>query len=239
MFAAERGRKELIQILIEAKANVNLQMKQGQTALMFATEQGHAALIFATEQGHLYVITELLEAKANPEAQNEIKLVAGGRVHGTAENRVEISDFMKKVENNHKYEMVDMSYFHLPTMFSYNEEKRRKAHESFNVTMSEDMKVEEIEVKKAVVPLLPKEVHFEDMYKQIPLMFCATFKYPKFVKFRLDNGADINTIDENGMTALFWASLVEDNEMMKILLEAKTSVNITDWLGRTVLHHAI
>lgn len=71
------------------------------------------------------------------------------------------------------------------------------------------------------------------------MIFCSTLKYPKFVKFLLGKGAIIDATDENGMIALFWATLLEDEEMMKILLEAKVSVSITDWLGRTALHHAI
>lgn len=152
MFAAERGRKKLVEKLIKAKANVNLQMRQG-----------HNALMFATEEGYLDIINLLLEAKANPEAQNEIKVAAGGKVHGHVENRLEILEHMKEVEKNRKHDSVDMSYFYLPTMISYNEVKWREVHESFNTVKSEDIKIEDTEVDKEVKALLPANVDFEDM----------------------------------------------------------------------------
>ena len=55
------------------------------------------------------------------------------------------------------------------------------------------------------------------------------------VKLLLKNGADVNTRDEQDMTALMWASERGHTEMVKLLLENGAHVNAKDVYGYTAL----
>ena len=59
------------------------------------------------------------------------------------------------------------------------------------------------------------------------------------IKEALAAGADINYQDEDGRTALMWASCEERTELVKFLVSAGADVNLRDYYGNTALVDAI
>lgn len=87
--------------------------------------------------------------------------------------------------------------------------------------------------------LFKSYMSYKDHYECTLLMFCASFKYHHFVKYLINKKMNLNDDYDNGMSALTWAALSGGTESVELLLKASASVNETDWLGRTALHHAI
>ena len=58
------------------------------------------------------------------------------------------------------------------------------------------------------------------------------------VKKLIEEGADLNAVDKNRATALYWASLWGRSEIVKMLIEAGADVNAVDVDGETALHFA-
>ena len=58
------------------------------------------------------------------------------------------------------------------------------------------------------------------------------------VKMLLDQGADVNTCDSRGKTALMYAAWIDNAECIDVLLEAGADVNMSDARGMTALMEA-
>jgi ankyrin repeat protein len=91
MRASEKGSANIVQVLMENQADVNVKDVYGATALIRATEQGHiniirlllksadvniqdedgvSALMAAAAKGHEHIVALLLEKGANPQLKN-------------------------------------------------------------------------------------------------------------------------------------------------------------------------
>lgn len=96
MIAAEKGSIELVQLLLDANANIQMRDRQGKTALFYAVEAANE---------NLDVISLLLDHRADPNAETgdgktpllravekgyietaKILLEKGGNVYSTLEN---------------------------------------------------------------------------------------------------------------------------------------------------------
>lgn len=60
----------------------------------------------------------------------------------------------------------------------------------------------------------------------------------KIVRLLIDNGADVEAADRNGMTALMVAAYVDDVSMVQLLLEAGADSEAEDEDGKTALTFA-
>ena len=61
----------------------------------------------------------------------------------------------------------------------------------------------------------------------------------EIVKLLLDNGADVNVHDENGLTPLHNASLFKTSEIVEFLLDRGADIEARDNFGDTALHWAV
>lgn len=80
---------------------------------------------------------------------------------------------------------------------------------------------------------------FKDNEGSSPLYYSASIGLLDVVQFLLDEGADVNTTNENGATALTVAARYGHEPVVQLLLEHKADINWGDELGRTALHAAV
>jgi ankyrin repeat protein len=78
------------------------------------------------------------------------------------------------------------------------------------------------------------------LVKLTPLMLGAPYGSPELIRALIDGGAKVNARDIRGMTALMLAvaSETQDVRVVKILLDAKTDVNVKDNMGDSALDWA-
>ena len=60
-----------------------------------------------------------------------------------------------------------------------------------------------------------------------------------WVEQLIQNGADVNQVDEYGFTPIIQAAIVDNVKIAKLLLAAQADVNQTDMVGSTALHWAV
>jgi hypothetical protein len=71
--------------------------------------------------------------------------------------------------------------------------------------------------------------------KNEAFLYAATENNIQAVKWLLDSGADVNSVDDNGCTALMMAAMLYNIKMIKFLCNYKADVTITNYLGGTAL----
>jgi len=75
-------------------------------------------------------------------------------------------------------------------------------------------------------------------HRGVPLLLSTGFFDPTVTTILLDAGADVNTVDREGETALMKASAHGGKETVKVLVEHHADLNRKDVKGRTALMHA-
>ena len=71
-----------------------------------------------------------------------------------------------------------------------------------------------------------------------PLLETARYQNAEAVELLLASGADPDTRQNDGATALHWAAYQEDADMLAALVQAGANVNITNRLGASPLYLA-
>lgn len=72
-----------------------------------------------------------------------------------------------------------------------------------------------------------------------PLHYAAEWKLDNAVSVLLEKGADPNSQNTNGESAIFSAVKADNTEAMKLLLESGADRNLRDYLGNTALHTCV
>uniref|UniRef100_A0A0G4HY28 Uncharacterized protein n=1 Tax=Chromera velia CCMP2878 TaxID=1169474 RepID=A0A0G4HY28_9ALVE len=229
MRAAYNGHTEIVRLLIEAKANLDLQDKRGRTALISASEAGHTeivhllinakaeldrlsftpdeysllrdgqetALIRASSKGHTDIVRLLIDAKADINAKSE---------SGTA---------LLRAASRSSEEIVRLLL---------------EAGADVNISSESD--------------------------RMTPLMYASGSGYSRIVPLLLNAKACVNTQDKRGTTALMWAASKGDTGHMRLrheqenssdhsdtmivglLIDSKATVDVRDEDGKTALMFA-
>ena len=61
------------------------------------------------------------------------------------------------------------------------------------------------------------DINLYDNLSRTPLMWACIYNHLKTAKFLLEHGADVNSVDYAGATALSWAKLHKNKELIKLL----------------------
>ena len=207
IFAAAKGYKEIVEMLIAAGADVNTQVDSGETALMLASQHGHLEVVKillvhgadATLQDKggitallVSIITTGSEIKESHKGVLELLFKAGASLEVPPQCAV---SFSKAIIGLFKKGA-------LPACL-VNEMVRRKYGGLITALMK-------VEFKGDV----------KDKGGQTPLMMAAFCGYADIVKMLIDAGADVNVEDSKSKTALSKAAYKGHAEIVKLLFDA-------------------
>jgi serine/threonine-protein phosphatase 6 regulatory ankyrin repeat subunit B len=247
MIASKGGHLDVVQFLLEAKADLEAKNKKGDTPLMVAGEGGH-----------LDVIQFLLEAKANLEAKNkEGDTVLHFAIYCKKTNVVQylIKEARANLEtkNDRGYTPLFSAVgFHTVREIEGKEHGFENAGEEYldvvRCLLEAKANVEESLHNSAylgdlkMVELLIKEYHTDiDIrdHGHTPLMRAAQSGKLKTVQYLLEAKANLEAKSNSGATALSAAICQNQVEVVQYLVnEARANVETKDSFGMTPLMHA-
>ncbi len=129
------------------------------------------------------------------------------------------------------------SFYHVSSIPSLASKIYRQGYlpNIFNAIKSGDLK----EVKKIVeTPGFDINIREKDM---TPLMRAITSKENKIAMYLVDNGADVNLTDDDGLTPLIFSTSKDAGgmEIAKYLIDHGADINIRDGQGYTALLYAV
>jgi len=236
--AAITGNAEVVTLLLDAKANINIQDRGGKTALLWAAEKGHKEVVKilldakasvnipgeggdtplaqAVLNGHKEIVKMLLDAKADVEIRDSQGCTA--LMHAVALTpdaaRTEIAMMLVDAKADVNIQNIN--------------------------SLSALAWAASLGHKDCVKMLLDVKAHVDvqDSKGDTALTFAANHGYTEIAKILLAAKADVDIQTTSGSTALMFAANRGDREFVEILLDAKVNVDIQNSLGFTAFVYA-
>ncbi|KAK9888372.1 hypothetical protein WA026_000624 [Henosepilachna vigintioctopunctata] len=81
-------------------------------------------------------------------------------------------------------------------------------------------------------------VHLKDTRQRYPLHICALHGHYDVAKYLLEQGSEVDCLDEEGRTPFIAAAQFGQNQIIELLLKYKTNKTYQDKFGNTALHWA-
>ena len=237
LLASENGHTEVVRLLIEAGADVGFEGGNWKTALLLASENGHTevvrlliekggvdahavshsrretALLLASENGHTEVVRLLIEAGA------DIK---------KAVNRDKKTALLLASENGH----TEVIRLLIEAGADVNAKSGYRIHSETALLFMARIRYRGMENAFDISP-------FPVRWWRSLTRETAVSRYIETMKFLIKQGADVNTQNRNGDTALILA--VEGGNMtaIRLLIKKGADVNIQNEVGDTALILAV
>lgn len=79
---------------------------------------------------------------------------------------------------------------------------------------------------------------YEGQQEFTPLMMAAKGRLPRCVQELIDAGACLDTVDQDGRTALIWAVKEGNSNVVRVLLDEGANPDVVDRRGRTAIDYA-
>jgi len=240
------GKTELVALLIEKRINLDIQDENSKTALMLAIEKGNnqiakllinsddinlnkqdkegfTALMLAAGYGNQEIAKLLIDKKANLKKQDKDKRTALMLAAGYGNQEIAkllINELIEKQEITELNKPLDIKD---------------------NTLLLWLIKNGEINIAEKLIKIRGIDLDKQDnSHKDTALMYAAYKGYTDIVKLLIENRANLNIQDENGLTALMWAIEKENNEIAKLLINSDNiDLNKQDKNSLTALMWAI
>jgi ankyrin repeat protein len=241
-WSAQSGNESMTKLLLENGAHID-----GETA------HGNSPLILAAESGHTEVVHLLLQRHANFEHQNALKETAMHRACKMAFTGI-VSLLLERkarftIVDANERERWDYQIEHDQLLYVVSSGRAmlrpRPLYDNRSVREYEGSNKTAFEYALAgdhsdIVQLL-LEADSSSVLKKvspIPLLLAANNNSPRAVELLLKHGANVDSQDEDGRTALFWAAVNDSEEITGMLLSKAAKVNLSTLNEATPLHLA-
>jgi ankyrin repeat protein len=231
MVAARRGHGDLVELLLNAGAEINAKGHFGSTALMIAAEHGRKdmveLLLNAGADVHAkteYGSTALTKAVEHDQEEIvELLLDRGADIHGKSKTGSTL--LMLAIYRDVKF-MVELLL-----------KKGADVHEKDKDGSTALIVAAHLDRRDITGLLLDRgaDVNARDKYGSTALIVAARLGHKKLAELLLDRGADIHAKDEPGKTALILAARWNLRETLKLLLDRGADVHAKDRDGSTAL----
>ncbi|KAJ5966080.1 hypothetical protein N7481_012794 [Penicillium waksmanii] len=225
LVAAHCGYDDVVDLLIQNHAKLNIVDRGGWTALHLSASRGHRAVLeVLLEEGRdlletpsFHGQTALRVAADFGQLEAAYTLLAHhAQVNSRAENQMTALHAAAKRGDS---EIIQMLISHGADL----EAKDGNMMTALHHACEED--------NRAAIEVLGRE-------RKTPLICAAEAGRSRAVKLLLKRKANSRIIDETGMTALHWAAYNGHEETVGILSEKKGSLDAVNNMGRTALHLA-
>ncbi len=228
ILAAKKGSKEIVELLLANKADLNITTDQyGETALMLAAKGGHTdiaklliankadpniksrmketALFYAARGGHMEIVKLLIENNVNINIKN--KNGQSSLTFAAFYERKEIVKFL--IENKATKSNINTALI--------------------NVVIQGQKEMAELFIEnKADLNITTKDSY-------TVLMFALIYGRVEIAKLLIENNADPNIKTNDGKTALFYAAKQGYMRVAELLIENGAEPNPADNSGETAL----
>jgi ankyrin repeat protein len=257
MMAAQKGHVEILKVLIENGANLDLQDARDYTAAMMAAEKGHvetlkvliekganldlqnaqgySAVMLAAQYGKVETLKVLIEKGANLDLQNAQGYSAAMLVaqYGKVETLKVLS------ENGANLDLQNaQGYSAMMIAAQYGNVEIQKVliENGANLDLQDAQGCTAAtiaayygngEVLKVLIAAEKNE------NRTTSAMFAAQYGNMEILKVLLENGADVNAINEYGDAAAMLAAQYGKVKIMKVLIENGANLDLQDAQGNT------
>jgi len=232
--AVSYGSNEIIQILIQNGADMNLRNEENMTALLWAVRNGRGEAV-----GLLLEKGAHLHAKDNDD-KTALHLAAE-MGHG---NVLEL--LLAKGLGLHLADKIDKTALH------WAAEGGHAACVELLITNGADVRSGDIDDKtalhwaagqghKAAVSALiagGSDIDSKDRDGKTAMHWAAENGHKAAVRALIENGASLQSEDQGGRTALHWAARMGNETVVKLLVENRVDLDTKDLGGRTAMHWA-
>ncbi|XP_055954332.1 ankyrin homolog [Patella vulgata] len=235
MAAAERGPKPMVETLLRAGCNINLQDHRGKTALMFAVDnQDETILSLQLQNGADCNICDV-------NGKTALMVAVEKQRYGHCEAWMKSGASVNQVDNSGNTALLIAVKMNNTNMVKV----LLKAGTDVNLSDNNGKTALILEFENQ------KGMHCENLLKSgasvnhadndgnTALMIAVGFNNRNIVNDLLKSGADVNLSDDNGTTAVMAAARNCNRPILESLLDAGADVNKTDTGGRSAIHGII
>ncbi len=193
----------LIRFLVEQGVDPDSKDSQGKTALDYAHENGNTKKTIIT---YLKLAQAFYQTLKNPAMFD-----AFAQTYLTTRYRVTYVRRLLDLDQQNEFSL---------NFVLYCKRRARITVGIFEILRDEDIdEKEKIENLKSMLVQDPNGVHVKNPFGLTALQYVCLANLPTVAAFLIKSGADINTCDCNGVTALHWAVYLGKQELVKTLLQ--------------------
>ena len=238
----EKEYLEIVKLLVENGADLDIQDNEGKTALIWAVKkeyfkivkllvenradldiqdnEGKTALIWASIKENFKIVKLLVENGADLDIQDNYGRTFFGfaRQNSNRPNQTALIGLLQKYGTGSN---------------AFVEARQFLNQQLLDVAKKGD--------KKALYTLIENgaDLNIKDNEGRTALIWASIKENFEIVKLLVENGADLDIKDNEGKTALIWASIKENFKIVKFLVENGADLDIQDNSGRTFFRIAI
>ncbi len=238
--AAEKGNMDIIRLLVEnGKADINAKSSYGVTPLIAATAAGQAEVVqYLIKHGADSTAKDDLGKTALTYASNFDNAKTLSDLIALDKTSLNIPD---NAGNTPLIYSAQRGYLaNVKTLLSNGANVNYRNPASGLSALSAAAAEGYLPVVKWLVKNGKADVNLPDLSGRTPIFYAVENDKPEVLQFLLANGADVNSKDHTGVTALMRASAKDRQACQKILLNQKNiDVNAQDNLGRSVVTYSI